>query len=50
MIQENPQYFSPPPSPGGGQWDNWEDALLWIGGLVVVVLGLILYKYLRKLF
>lgn len=50
MIQENPQYFKNPSSPTGGQWDNWEDALIWIGVLVVVILGLILYKYLRKRF
>lgn len=50
MIMENPQYFDPPGATGSGNWDNWEDALIWIGVLVVIIVGLALYKRLRKFF
>lgn len=49
MIQENPQYFkAPDTTDGAGHWDNWEDALLWMGFLAVIIIALALYKYLRK--
>lgn len=48
MIQENPQYFDSPRALDNGQWSNWEDALIWLGVIVVIILALVVYKYLRK--
>jgi len=48
MIQENPQYFDQRRTLDNGQWNNWEDALIWLGVIVAIILALAVYKHLRK--
>lgn len=49
MIQENPQYFPPQRElQQTAAWDNWDQALIFLGGVAVFILILVVIKLVFK--